>query len=77
MESVARCPVCRRPVGPAGGTCTACERRIADPADPSPEAMTKAGSRAAAVRVQADCACATYAGVKVHAVTCPEARARA
>lgn len=77
METVAICPVCGRRSRRAGSVCAFCGHGVAEPASADPKALKGVGARPSRPQVQADCSCATYAGVKVHTVNCPEARGRA
>ena len=62
------CEHCGRPVAEGRAFCSRCDSERTAPE------WTQSGSwRATAPRVSTSCNCASYAGVKVHAVGCPQA----
>jgi hypothetical protein len=62
------CEHCGRPVAEGRSLCTRCDSEHTAPA------WTQSGTwRATPPRVSITCSCASYAGVKVHAVGCPQA----
>jgi hypothetical protein len=78
METVGNCPRCGRPVPRAKESCAWCDR-ASDGADVARAQRADSPSTARLSRpaVQAGCTCGSYAGVKVHALNCPEATTRA
>jgi len=62
------CERCGRPAGEGRTLCARCESEVALKAATAPRV-----SRVSSARISLSCSCGTYAGVKVHALGCPEA----
>ena len=61
------CERCGQPAGDGRALCARCESEVAS------LAATPRPSRVSSARISTSCNCGTYAGVKVHALGCPEA----
>ena len=62
------CERCGRPAGEGRTLCVRCESEVALMAASIPRV-----SRVSSARISVSCSCGTYAGVKVHALGCPQA----
>jgi hypothetical protein len=68
MSPELACERCGLPASEGKTLCARCEGEVVPSDTPAPRV-----SRTSSARISLGCSCGTYAGVKVHALGCPEA----